>query len=251
MAAPAARPLASRIRHALAFVAIVWAIAATFVAFEIVALGSFDLASSFPNLFGDVGLPRAVALSTSCTAPGVDGSGEPRPAAAVLRAANLGAWQLGVILGRDAMFRQYAAAGSPLLEQSAAGLRDLAGRLGVQAPSRFRPVQLANANTEFVVFVENSELETARQLARSFSPQTCELFKLAAFWGYSEIVRPSLPGERAVFAVEIKYHAQRAEVPEPLWDPMMQRLPANARSDEVLAQMSALTNGVTNYLSAH
>ena len=250
MAAPAARSLVSRVRHVIAFIAIVWGVAATFVAFEIIALGGMDVASSFPDLIGDIALSRAVTQSTSCTAPAVSGTGEPRPAAA-LRDARVGAWRLGVSLGRDAVFRQLAGANPQSLEQTAAGLRVLAGDLGVPAPSVFRPGQIANANTEFVAFVENDGSGTARRLAESFSPQTCELFKLAALWGYSEIVRPVLPGERAVFAMEIRHHARRAEVPEALWSPMLQRLPADAKAEDVRAEMTTLTNGVTTYLAEH
>jgi len=251
MGPPAARPLASRVRHAIVFVAIVWGVAATFVAFEMVALGGMDVASAFPDLFGDVGLSRAVTQSTSCTARAGNGTSEPRSPTQALRDARVSAWLLGVSLGRDAVFRQYARANPQSLEQTAAGLRTLAGDLGVPAPSVFRPNQIANANTEFVAFVENDGNETARRLAETFSPPTCELFKLAAFWGYSEVVRLSLPGERAVFAMEIRYHAPRAEVPEALWSPMIQRLPANTEAKDVVAQMTTLTNGVATYLAEH
>ena len=241
----------SRVRHAIAFVAIVWGVAATFVAFEILALGGMDVASSFPDLFGDIALSRAVTQSASCTARAVNGTGAPRSPTAGLRDARVGAWLLGVTLGRDAVFRQFAKATPQSLEQTAAGLRVLAGDLGVPAPSVFRPIQIANANTEYVAFVENDGNETARRLAEIFSPHTCELFKLAAFWGYSEVVRLSLPGERAVFAMEIRYHAPRAQVPEALWSPMIQRLPANAEAKDVVAQMTTLTNGVATYLGEH
>ena len=249
MAAPAARSLASRVRHAIAFVAIVWGVAATFVAFEFIALGGVDVVTSFPALFGDLALSRAVTESTSCHASPVGGTSEPRSPAGGLPDVRVGAWRLGVNLGRDAVFRQLAGATPESLEEMAAGVRALAADLGVPAPSGFRARQIANANTEFVAFVESDGTGTARRLAETSSPQTCELFKLAAFWGYSEIVRPALPGERAVFAQEIRYHAKRAEVPETLWSPMLERLPANARAEDVRTQMTALTNGVTAHLS--
>ena len=65
------------------------------------------------------------------------------------------------------------------------------------------------------------------------------------------MVRLSLPGERAVFAMEIRYHGPRAEVPEALWSPMIQGLPANAQTKDVVAQMTTLTNGVASYLAEH
>jgi hypothetical protein len=218
------------------------------VAFEIFALGSMDVALSFPDLLGDIALSQTVTQSPSCTPRAVSDTGGPRPSTAELRDARVGAWILGV---SDAVFRQLAGANPESLEQTAAGLPVLAGGLGVPAPSVFRPVQSANANTEFVAFVENDASETARRLAETFSPQTCELFKLGALWGYSEVVRPALPRERAVFAMEIRHHAQRAEVPGALWSPMMQRLPAHAKAEEVMADMATLTNGVTTYLAEH
>jgi hypothetical protein len=243
--------LASRVRQAITFVAIVWGVAATFVAFEIIALGGMDVASSFPALFGEITLSRAVTQSTSCAAPAISGTEQPRPPAAALRAARLGAWRLGVSVGRDAVYRQLAGANPLSLEQMAAGRRVLAAGLGVPAPSVFHPGQLANANTEFVGFVEDGGNETARRLAETASSQACEVFKLGALWGYSEIVRPALTGERAAFAMEIRHHARRAELPEALWSPMLQRVPANAKAEDVLAEMTTLTNGVTTYLTEH
>ena len=232
----------------VAFVSIVWGVAATFVAFEVVSLRGMDLVLSYPAVFGDIALSRAVTQSTSCVVAASDTRELPPPTASVSDG-RTGAWLLGLNLGRDAVFRQYAESNSPFLAELAAGSSELAERLGVPPPAVFRPAQMANANTEFVAFVEQDAGETAHRLAENVSPQACELFKLGALWGYSEMVRPSLPGERAVFAMEIRYHALRADVPEPLWNPMLQRIPANSKPDEVLAQMTTLTEGVTTYLA--
>jgi hypothetical protein len=244
-----ARSLSSRLRSAAAFVAIVWGVAATFVAVEVVALRGFDLARFNPAVFGNIALSRTVTESTSCVVS-EDGRARERPPQPLgTNDARMGAWLLGLNLGRDAVFRQYADANNPFLGQLADGSRQLADRLGVPSPAVFRPVQIANANTEFVAFVEHNESETPSRLASSFSPQACELFKLGALWGYSEMVRPALPGERAVFAMEIRHHALRAGVPEQLWTPMLQPTPANATAEEVLSQMETLTGGVTTYLA--
>ena len=248
MAAGSARPLASRIRKAVAFVAIVWGVAATFVAFEIVSLRGMDLALSYPSVFGGIALSPVVTKSTSCVVVSGNTREQP-PSTADVSTGRAGAWLLGLNLGRDAVFRQYAEPDSTFLAELAEGLRALAERLGVPPPAVFRPRQMANANTEFVAFVEHDAGETAHRLAEHVSPNACELFKLGALWGYSEMVRPSLPGERAVFAMEIRHHALRAGVPEPLWNPMLQRTPANATADEVISQMTALTQGVTTYLA--
>ena len=245
MAAPAARPFGSRVRNVVAFVAIVWGVATTFVVFEMVAVRGFDLARSYPALFGDIALSPTVTQSTSCEA-GPDDTPERRAPAPDAGEARVGAWQLGLSLGREALLRQHARGNVPVLDELVAGRSTLANRLGVPAPAMFRAEQIANANTEFVAFVEQAS--TAHDLAVTLSPHACELFKLGALWGYSEMIRPSLPGERAVFANEIRHHARRAEVPEPLWSPMMQRVPADAKFDDVIAQMTPLTNGVTTFL---
>ena len=246
MAGSPARSLAARLRKAIAFVAIVWGVATTFVAFEIVSLRGMDLALSYPSGFGDVALSRVVTQSMSCVvAPGDTPDQAPSTADVNGRA---GAWLLGLTLGRDAVFRQYAEPSSQFLAELTTTSRTLAERLEVPPPAVFRPQQMANANTEFVAFVEQDASGTAHQIAEGVSPNACELFKLGALWGYSEMVRPSLPGERAVFAMEIRYHALRAGVPEALWHPMLQRTAANATAEGVIAQMTALTQAVTAYL---
>ena len=248
MTADSARPLTSRLKRLLAFVAIVWGVATTFVAFEVVSLRGMDLVFSYPEVFGDIALSQAVTQSTSCVVPAGAEGGQ---TSATLSASDgrTGAWLLGLGLGRDAVARQYAEPNSPLLAELAAGSKELAGRLAVPPPSVFTPAQMANANTEFVAFVEQDAGATAHRLAENLSPQACELFKLGAMWGYSEMVRPALAGERAVFAMEIRYHAMRAGVPEPLWNPMLERTPADARADDVIAEMTTLTGGVTAYLT--
>ena len=248
MALRTPRPFASRVRHLIAFVAIVWGIAATFVAFEVVSSSAVDVALSNPGLFGDLMLSRTVTQSTSCAAPA---GSEPPPSTTISEAeARVGPWQLGVSLGRDALFRQYAGSNRQTLEQLAKGRDDLAARLSVASPEPFTPEQIANANTEFVAFVEQGgAAETARQLAARHSPRACELFKLGAFWGYSEMVRPMLPGERTVFGMEIRHHAMRADVPAPLWSPMLELTGADARREDIIAATETLTDAVTTYLT--
>jgi hypothetical protein len=240
--------LTARLKKIVGFVAIVWGVATTFVAFEVVSLRGMDLVLSYPSVLGDIALSQAVTRSTSCVVAPDEERGQ-APAALSVSDGRTGAWLLGLGLGRDAVARQYAEPNSPLLAELAAGSSDLAGRLAVPVPAVFTPAQMANANTEFVAFVEQDSGGTAHRLALDLSPQACELFKLGAMWGYSEMVRPALPGERAVFAMEIRHHAMRAGVPEPLWNPMLQRTPANARADDVIAEMTRLTNAVTAHLS--
>jgi hypothetical protein len=248
MTTPPARPFASRLRNVAVFIAIVWGVATTFVAFDMVLVRSADLLESYPAIFGDLALSPTVTQSTSCDVRPGD-SPEPRAPGVDAGEARLGAWLLGLSLGRDALLRQHAGANVQTLDELGAGRNSLADRLGVPAPAVFRAEQIANANIEFVAVVEQDSGGTAHRLAVTFSPRSCELFKLGALWGYSEMIRPALPGERAVFAMEIRHHALRAGVPEPLWSPMLQRIPADAKFDDVITQMTALTNGITAYLT--
>ena len=244
-----ARSFASRARHVFAFIAIVWGIAATFVAFEVVSLSAVNLALRYPDLFGNVMLSRTVTESMSCNV--APGSLPPLGSTPLTEAdASVGPWLLGLNLGRDAVFRQYASSNRQVLDQLAKGRDDLAARLAVVSPQPFTPRQLANANTEFVTFVEQGgAADTARQLAAAHSPRACELFKLGAVWGYSEMIRPMLPGELAVFGMEIRHYGKRTGVPEPLWSPMLQVTAVDAKRQDIIVSTQAMTDGVTKYLA--
>lgn len=250
MALRTVRPFVSRARHVIAFVAIVWGVAATFVAFEILALSAVDLALHNPALFGNLMLSPTVTESTSCAV--APGSVRPQPSTTMSEAdARVGPWLLGLSLGRDAVFRQHEPSSRQVLDQLARGREDLAARLAVPSPEAFTPEQIANANTEFVAFVEQGgAAETARQLAATHSPRACELFKLGAVWGYTEMVRPLLPGERAVFGTEIRHYARRTSVPEPLWSPMLEVTAAGATREDIIASTEKMTDGVTKYLAS-
>jgi hypothetical protein len=249
MALGTVRPIVSRARHVIAFIAIVWGVAATFVAFEVVQLSAVDFALRYPALFGDLMLSRTVTESTSCAVAA--GSEPPQPPATISEAdARVGPWLLGLSLGRDAVFRQYAPSNRQVPDQLARGRDDLAARLSVASPEPFTPEQIANANIEFVAFVEQGgAAETARQLAATYSPRACELFKLGAVWGYSEMVRPILPGERAVFGMEIRHYGRRTGLPEPLWSPMLQVTAASATRDDIIASTETMTDSITKHLA--
>jgi hypothetical protein len=249
MALRTARPFVSRARHVIVFIAIVWGVAATFIATEVASLSAVDLALSYPALFGDLMLSRTVAESTSCVVAA--GSERPPVSTAINEAdARVGPWLLGLSLGRDAVFRQYAPSNRQVPEQLAKGRDDLAARLSVPSPDPFMPDRLVNANIEFLAFIENGEAaETARRLAATHSPRACELFKLGAAWGYSEMVRPLLPGEPAVFAMEIRHYASRTGVPEALWSPMLQVTAADAKREDIIASTEVMTDRLTQYLA--
>jgi hypothetical protein len=229
------------------FVAIVWAVALSFIAFELVFLTGTDFLMARPALFGSLGLSAATRASQTCE---VDP--EPRPAAtasAVSPAeARFGAWLIGLKVGRDALARQYSSVDRALLAQALQDAQKIAGMLSVPAPAIFVPQHTAGANTEFVAFIERDASQTARQLALMQSAEACYLYKLAAFWGYATLVRASLPGERALFAAEIRHYAQRAGLPATLWSPLIEPTPARASATAINQESEALTKGVSAHL---
>ena len=233
----------TRLRNAVAFVAIVWAVAASFIAFEVVALAGTSLALAYPQVFGRLVLSSDTLQSTACVVGLGEAAGETNS-----REASVGSWALGVSFGRDAIARQFASANPELLAASLSGMEQVAGGLGVRAPAVFVPRQIANAHREFVSFIETDAGKTAHQLAVKYSPRACQLYKLGTVWGYSTMVRPALPGEPAVFAVEINYYARQVGLPEPLWQPMIERTPRDANRDQLMVDTNALTDDVTRHL---
>ena len=227
--------LATRLKRAAAFVAIVWGVALSFVAFEVAILRGMDLALTYPDAFGNLLLPRAVSESTSCQAEPADGGAREQPG---VRA---GAFALGVAAGREAVFRQWARSNPAAIDPLTAHVQQAAESLGVSPPASFVPQRLANANSEFVVWIEADPRGTARQLAARHSPQACHAYKLGAVWGYSEVVRMALPAEPAVFRVEIRHYAQRIPVPPELWRPMLRPAAAPVGSAELEAEMAAVS----------
>jgi hypothetical protein len=240
-------PLSTRARRAAAFVAIVWGIAATFVAFEIVAARGIDFALGYPRLFGPLLLSPATRDSTACTVGAND-----TPAArndtlsgADARAAS---WMLGNRVGNDAQAGMSPTVTRDVLDQSAEGIVKLAALVGTTAPERFRPARIVNGNTEFRNWIETDPHGTAHRLAVNYSPEACRLYKLGALWGYSTMARSALGGERSLFAVEIDHHARAAGLPENVWHPMVERIPAGATPEEINAQSRTQTARVTEHL---
>jgi hypothetical protein len=224
----------------MVFVAIVWTVAGSLVAIEIAALGGLDWFMSSPELAGNLVLSNATRDSKTCTVP----AGE-RAAPAEVRAA---AWLMGLKIGRDGNARQSASVDPDTLAQALKDVETLANMLSVPAPQPFVPRQLAEANTEFIRFVESDSNETARSLALEHSPESCHLFKLGALWGYASLVRPFLPGERAMFAAEIRHHAQNAALESSVWQPMIESTRASASGEEIFRADAALTDRLTQYL---
>ena len=234
---------AARLKRAAVFVAIVWGVAASYVAFEVAAIRATNLALAYPGVFEGVLLPKVVSESTSCQAALAEGGGERD-----LAAARAGSFALGVAVGHEAVFRQWARSNPGLIEPLAADVQKAAAGLGVSSPGSFVPQRLAEANQEFIGWIEADDRGTARQLAGRYAPEACHAYKLGAAWGYSEVVRMALPSHRAAFAVEIRYYAQQIPIPEALWTPMLEPSSFPAGSAELESEMDAARGRIVAFL---
>ena len=103
-----------------------------------------------------------------------------------------GAWLLGLNLGRDAVFRQYAPSNRELPDQLMQGRERPGGAsLRLRRPTFRRAVRQRQHR---IRRIRRAGRRKRRTSSPARSPQACELFKLGALWGYSEMVRPSSLG---------------------------------------------------------
>jgi hypothetical protein len=157
-------------------------------------------------------------------------------------------WLLGLNTGSDAVVRNQDGANVAMLAELEAGAREIAGLLDVPAPDPFVAERLAGALSEFISYIESSDRATSVELARRHGAKSCELYKLGALWGYATVTRTVTQGERGVFAVEIRHHARKLDLPEPLWSPLTRRTPADQTSEALAEEGQALTNTLIAYL---
>ena len=233
-----------QLKRAAAFVAIVWGVAASYLAFEVAALRAMNLALAYPELFGRLVLSDTVSESTSCRTVLAEGGGGQETAAARAHA-----FILGLAVGRQGAFAQRARSNAQAIDPFTVHVQEVANTVGVPSPGSFVPRRLADANREFIAWIEADGQGTARQLASRYAPQACYAYKLGAVWGYSEVVRMALPTHRAAFGVEIRHYARKIPAPEELWRPMLQPSSFPAGSAELESEMAAASARLVAFLS--
>jgi hypothetical protein len=234
-------------KRAAAFVAIVWALAASFVAFEIAAVESMHLARAYPGVLGNLTLSRAVTRSTNCiVAPGE--APPERPAGVTEPQAAGGAWSMGLRMGWEAQALQSSTVRPDTLQELRDTIGQFASLLAVPAPRSFVPVNVAEANTELVTFVEQDADGTAHRLALTYSPNVCRLYKLGVLWGSAGITRAYIPGQAPSYAGEIRHYAREIGLPEAVWQPMTRASGRDATMQALNEESQAITAMVTKYL---
>jgi hypothetical protein len=244
MERPRPRSLATRLKRAALFVAIVWALAASFVAYERLSLLILDAIVSNPES-SDLALSQATQQSTACKVGPEEAAGQPGPIAAPEARAD--AWMLGVYFGSDTQSGKPSKDGTTA--ESVSEVERLAGKLSVPRPGPFSARQLANAYQEFVSHVEADAGGTAHRLAVQYSPQACQVYKLGAFWGYAMWIRVALPGTGSVMAVPINYYGRQVGMPEPLTRAMVAPASADGSRADRAAEAIALTEAVMKHVA--
>jgi hypothetical protein len=245
MERPPPRSLATRLKNAALFVAIVWALAASFVVFELLSLSVTDAIVANPERAGGLALSRATQQSTACKVGPDEGAGQAGPLDA--SAARADAWMLGVHFGSDTQSGKPS--GDRTTPQFVSEVQRLAERLAVPAPGPFRSRQIANAHDEFVAHIEGDAGGTAHQLAVRYSPEACEIYKLGAFWGYTMWIRVGLPGTTSAMAIPINYYGRQVGLPEPLTRAMITPASADGSRADRAAEAIALTDAVMKHLA--
>lgn len=245
--APHAVPRSSRLKGFLAFVSIVWIVAASFIAFEVVALRGTNILFAYPDTLGHYLLSDSTKTSTVCD---VDPGERPESAGQDIgpELARAAAWTLGLRVGEEVVVRQTPEAPDAMRVRADAAVQRLADSLSVPRPAPFIWQQAAMAYAEFVDYVEDDASGTAHQVAVRYSADACRLYKLGAFWGYSALVRPAMPGSRSSHAAVIHHYARELGLPDALWKPMYDPSPADGTVDSISEDTRKLTEGMTKFL---
>ena len=261
MTVRAAPSVLNRVKPLAAFLAIVWGVAASFVAFDLLFLAGASRLLEAGGAFEALAPLSALENSEVCRVGQADSTSAGGRASPDIRSR---AWTLGVQMGLHArasliVAENAQAASGERAEASLAGQRRAvdgaaaelerqAAALNVPRPEAFTPANPATVTIEFVPFVEGGGNNTGRALATAYGRDACELYKMGAYWGFWILVRPALPGEPNIFGREIGYYARRVEVPESVWQPMVARTPSNASSDALVTEADAATARVTAFL---
>jgi hypothetical protein len=236
--------VASRLKHAVMFAVTVWALAASFVAFELLGFAFTRVMVANPEQAGDLLVSAATLQSSACDVAVNEAAGQ--AGALGEREAKADAWMLGVHFGSDTQSAAQRAPGSTL--QGNGEVERLSTELAVPAPRAFSAQNFASAHDEFVTHVEADAGGTAHRLAVSYSPEACRLFKLGAFWGYTMRIRVTLPGTSTVMSIPINYYARQVAMPEALTRAMITPMAAGGSRADRAAEAIALTEAVTRHL---
>jgi hypothetical protein len=243
--------LAAKPLGALRFITIVWLIASCFLVVEWLPIEVLTLGVERGWISDTLVLPKGTVQKRETeTGDSQQGSGLSSPTVDA-RDASVIAWQLGLALGKASVFAQLETANKDVvLRESEKQIRRMANVLGVPVPQRPEIRNLALALSEFSRGLDDDPQRTAAQLAARYSDRHRLLYKLGAFCGYDMIFVSLLRGGESPFTASIRYHAQRAGIPDEVWQPLLAQVPKGGTNAEALELRSRQLARVEEFLKS-
>jgi hypothetical protein len=233
------------------------AVVVTVVAVAIVGVFLLALYVSGSPWADSMTVSNQVRQSTSC-------SSVPQPSSVGFGSATLAAaWILGLQEGIHAGWLKQLRDGRELgngpevkgwleyarqqEEKSDAAAIRLAQALKVGRPAAYAPSSRSKALDEFTTFVEQLGQPSAHGLATNYGALACEVYKLAAYWGFSTIYSAAAPDKRNVYAPEIVHYAKRVDLPDDLTRAMTDASGKGRNTAEVQADAEQVSKKVAEY----
>jgi hypothetical protein len=138
---------------------------------------------------------------------------------------------------------------APLLAQQP---RQIAGLLGVDAPTLPESRHAANALSEFQAFVAEGAACVGPQVAEKFGPRESGLFKYGLVVGHAAVYRINAPQLDPLFVPEIRVYGAEAELPPELSRPFVAGEALNSLSGNGIEQkVQSALNAIEEFVKAN
>ena len=223
-------PAHSRMRRVLTFIAVVWSVAAAFLALEAGMLELTSLVSSQPlsaNLVlarqSQAGFLHCQEILNSLPPPAQD--------ARVVQQSRYLAWRLGYILGSADASITSGIAKRPAVENALRRSLPATGALGIPSLALPRQGRSAYALVEFSGSLEEDPQCVSAALESRYSPKYAALYKFGASVGFACFYRRLAPQLNDVLAPQLRIYGSAAGVPADLYTPLLGPLPTVPGAD--------------------
>lgn len=241
--APRRGKILARAGRALLFLAVTWSLAGTLMLLQEGLPELLSLAVRRDWVPHRLLVPTAAGIDCSAAVERATTAGSDPD---VSRQATLLVWLLGVKLGFAAgLIDAYAGSGNELdAEPWMDEPRRLAAALRVEAPALPRMRHTLDVLHEFTEFVAADPQCVAAQLAGKYSLRHAALYRFAQIAGHAAVYRITAPQLGPSLVPELRFYAKDAELPEALWQPLIENsidsLPGATVKEKVLAHLDRI-----------
>lgn len=228
----------SELVHIVRFVSIVWAIA---LSLQFVMIGSANLFSAFSNtdlVPAELSLPN---VQTDCSAASLS-------AGTAHADAGPSAYYLGFKLGFATAIRNAGGDPAAYLEETRENSMQLAAALRVPVPTPPPVGHTTEVLHEFEVFLQADPQCIASLLERAYSPKSAALYRFGASFAHALYYRSIAPQLNPLFVPQLRVYGKAAELPEPLWLPLLQDL-SQLSPEAAHAHGSAVAAAIEQHLA--